>query len=91
MKQTAGVITALAVVLAIFGVANLPKSSTGGASSTQAESGTNASKGRPSTESSGPYGPCVRISEAAPAFRCRNPAGTMEASRFLSSELKGSQ
>ena len=57
----AGIVTALAVVLAIFGVSSLPKSPTGGAGSTQTESGTKASKGRPSTESSGPYGPCVRI------------------------------
>jgi hypothetical protein len=47
MKQTAGVITALAVVLAIFGVSSLPKSPTGGAGSTQTEDATKASKGDP--------------------------------------------
>ena len=73
MKQTTGVITALAVVLAIFGVSSLPKSPTGGAGSTQTESGTKASKGRPSTESSGPYGPCVRIQKRLQPFVAETP------------------
>jgi hypothetical protein len=73
MKQTAGIITALAVVLAIFGVSNLPKSSTGGPGSTQTESGTKASKGRPSTESPGPYGPCVRIQKRLQPFVAETP------------------
>lgn len=73
MKQTAGIITALAVVLAIFGVSNLPKSSTGGGSSTQTETGTNASRGRPSTESPGPYGPCVRIQKRLQPFVAETP------------------
>src|SRR6267154_1417481 len=73
MKQTAGVITALAVVLALFGVSNLPKSSTGGAGPAQTEDATKASKGRPSTESPGPYGPCVRIQKRLQPFVADSP------------------
>jgi hypothetical protein len=38
MKQSAGIITALAAVLALFGLSNLPKSSTGSGSATTAQS-----------------------------------------------------
>jgi hypothetical protein len=73
MKQTAGIITALAVVLAIFGVSSLPKGSTGGAGSTPTDDATKASKGRPSTESPGPYGPCVRIQKRLQPFVADSP------------------
>ncbi len=48
MKQTAGVITALAVVLAIFGVSNLPKSSTNSGTDTAFERGTKRTQKAPS-------------------------------------------
>jgi hypothetical protein len=40
MKQTAGIVTALAVVLAIFGVSNLPKGSPNSSADTALERGT---------------------------------------------------
>ncbi len=73
MKQTAGVITALAVVLAIFGVSNLPKSSPTGAGAAQSESGTKASKARPTAEPIGPYAPCVRIQKRLQPFVAVSP------------------
>ena len=73
MKQTAGVITALAVVLAIFGVSNLPKSSPTGAGTAQSESGTKASKARPTAEPIGPYAPCVRIQKRLQPFVAVSP------------------
>ena len=73
MKQTAGIVTALAVVLAIFGVSNMPKSSPGGGASTQSESGTKASKTRASVEPTGPYAPCVRIQKRLQPFVAESP------------------
>ena len=91
MKQTAGVITALAVVLAIFGVSSLPKGSTGGAGTTQTEDGAKASKGRPSTESTGPYAPCVRIQKRLQPFVAESPEERWKLPAFCYPALQGSQ
>ena len=88
MKQTAGIVTALAVVLAIFGVSNMPKSSPGGGSSAQTESGTKASKTRPSVEPTGPYAPCVRIQKRLQPFVAESPQEQWKLPAFCYPESK---
>jgi hypothetical protein len=59
MKKNAGVLTALAVVLAFFGLSNFPKSSPGGAAIAEPEAQT---KPRPKTTTqTGPFPPCAQI------------------------------
>jgi hypothetical protein len=68
VKKNAGVFTALAVVLAFFGISNLPRSSSGGGSTTQAEMGNKSPEKANGNGSPVPYSPCEEIRKRLQPF-----------------------
>ena len=82
MKKNAGIFTVVAVVLAFFGISNLPKSSPSGTATTEtandAKSPTKASSGRTSV----PYAPCEQIQRRLQPFVTSFPQQTWALPRF---------
>jgi hypothetical protein len=61
VKRNAGVLTVVAVVLAFFGISNLPRNSSGGTVTAGAENGSKSSGEAIGGSGSVPYSPCEQI------------------------------
>jgi hypothetical protein len=72
VKKNTGVLTALAVVLAFFGLSNLPGNSPGGAATTQTERGTK-SPAEASGSAPSVYSPCKEIQKRLQPFVAGTP------------------
>ena len=68
MKQNAGIFTAIAVVLAMFGLSSISKNPTGGGTAPQSQTGTKTSANMGAAKGAVPYSPCGRIQKRLQPF-----------------------
>jgi hypothetical protein len=86
MKKNAGILTAVAVVLAFFGISNLPKSSPGGAAATETGNGAKSPSKDVGGHTSSPYPPCEQIQRRLQPFVTSFPQQTWALPRFCYSD-----